>query len=137
MSDRPDWAARIEKEEAAFLARCQPFVLASPHSPGGGDKDILYLTPCGRWLRISSRVAYYRDYDAGPGEVCHQVNSNMAKELFLDYWMLVPSELPDSPLPSDIEMFEEWGARLAPSGADGGGSLIRSSRPIRLHEIPT
>jgi hypothetical protein len=126
MANEPEWAARIEREEEALLERCQTFVLASPHSPGGGDKDILYLTPCGRWIRVSSRVAYYRDEDQGPGEVCKEINSNAAGELFLNYGRVVPPQVPESPQRRDIEM-AQYLESLRPPGSDGSSSRMEVS----------
>ncbi len=109
MADGPEWMVRIEKEEQALLERCKIFVLGSPHSFGGEVKDILYLTPCGRWLRVCSRIAYYGRDDAGEGEVSSQVNSNIAKTLLMRCWGFEPPELPKAPLPGDIELLEDWG----------------------------
>jgi hypothetical protein len=44
----------LRREEQALLPRCRAFVLSHPDSPGGGPMDVLYHTPCGRWLRVCS-----------------------------------------------------------------------------------
>src|SRR6267154_1309850 len=74
MTSDSEWNEILESEQT-LLRRCKKFVLGSPDSPGGGSKDILYFTPCGRWLRVCSRIAYYSDDDAGEGELSFQINS--------------------------------------------------------------
>ena len=99
----------IQKQEWALLERCKEFIFGSPDSPGGGLKDILYLTPCRRWLRICSSVSYHQRHDIEDKELSFQVNSNLAKMLILHHWGHVPPEADVLPQPGDVELLADWG----------------------------
>src|SRR4051794_16781018 len=106
MSVDSDWDD-IRREETALLARCQKFVLGSPDSPDPGPKDILYLTPCGRWLRIASRIAYFQRPEAGVGEIAERVDTKYARSLFGTYRKPWPPEMDPIPAENDAEVASE------------------------------
>ncbi len=80
MADGYEGMARTDKEEEALLERCKTFVLASPHSPGGGAKDILYLTPCGRGYE-SAPASHTTDVMMSGMERCHARSIHVSQGL--------------------------------------------------------
>jgi hypothetical protein len=84
MSENTEWQENHEKEQV-LLRRCRKFVLGHPESPGGGSKDILYFTPCRRWLRICTGDIEYGDPDWRVVEVATRINSGLAAALFKKY----------------------------------------------------
>jgi hypothetical protein len=72
----------VGREEQALLRRCRKFVLSHPAAPGGGYKDILYLTPCGRWLRICSGAIYCSREDYADVECSLLGDTGYASRLF-------------------------------------------------------
>jgi hypothetical protein len=106
MSVGSDWEDN-RKGEIALLSRCKRFVLGAPDAPDRGPKDILYFTPCGRWLRVCTRAAYHRNPDAGDGEIAEQVDSEIAGRLFDEYRRPRPIEIDQTPPDQDSDVASE------------------------------
>ena len=107
MNGDPGLATMRDAEEV-LLRRCRRYHLGSPDSPGGGPLDILHLTPCGRWLRICSGVAYFQRPDAGHEQKSFRVNCVKAASLFVRYWGAVPVEVEEASRARDDEMSQVW-----------------------------
>lgn len=103
MSEESEWS-ESQKRERTLLRRCREFVLGGPASPGGGPKDVLYLTPCGRWLRVYSGAIEYGDPAWGATEVSSRINSRKAAVLFDQYNWPRPAELNQPDLKRDLEV---------------------------------
>ncbi len=112
MARRSDRQVGSGLDEAGLLARCRRFVLASDGSPHGEPSDALYLTPCGQWLRISSRAAYYQRTDAGEGELAHLLNANFARDLFYLRWHYLPPELDEHWKTGDAQHARDSGSQI-------------------------
>ncbi len=71
----------VREEEQALLRRCRSFILGGPETPSGGPEDVVYLTPCGRWLRVCSAGQIEGWPDPGPGAALW-LSSRAATEVF-------------------------------------------------------
>jgi hypothetical protein len=111
MSAHGEWQS-IEQEEQALLGRCKSFVFGSPRSAGGGSKDILYLTPCGRWLRICAGNVLHGDPDSAHFECASRLDSEKAAELFDVYRWPRPPELDRPATDRDFEVATDMKYRL-------------------------
>jgi hypothetical protein len=102
VGENSDWAD-VGEEEQALLQQCRKFLFRSPDSPGGGAKDILFFTPCERWLRICSRFAYDPRF-VGEEEMAFRIDSGRARELFDRYHTPEPQELKRDSQERDYEV---------------------------------
>jgi hypothetical protein len=130
MSEPTRWD-EIRREEQALLRQCKQFVFGDPDSPGWGSKDILYYTPCKRWLRICSGDHDYNDPDYRGVEIVTQVNSKKACELFDAYLWERPAELEIPNAQRDFEVAGDLPVSLAEFL-----DVMMVKPPSRLYSIP-
>ena len=109
----PDIPFDPQRTEQDLLARCRRIDLVSPPEI---SKNILYYTPCGRWIRICS-LEYCEGYgNIDDTEAAMRISPRVAHQLLNEHGFPIPKELEDYSIKGiseeDREMLDDMDAGM-------------------------